>query len=155
MIEKITFDNGTSTIDINESDTTVYPVQNFEIEIPSRIEERERSAADGMWPTFPYEGGMEITIEGEILSNDADEYRTNRKALINTLRFKPTTRLRKNGTLKVYYSGEEPFSVDADVAIRSINVPISSEGKVTPFRIVLLSWLPYFIDHNGDPYYDA
>lgn len=156
MIQSIRLDNGTSFIDINESDDTDYPVHSWETEVAERLDERERAGTNGLWPVFPYENGMEITIEGSIRGTDADDYTTKRNALLSVVRYRPTTPQRKHGTIYVEFSGIG-HNVWADYAIRSISAPRSGESpQYTIWRMVLLSFLPYFTDAiSGDPYYDA
>ena len=64
------------SVDLNNG---AYPIHLYDTPIASRLEKRTRSGHDGMWPTFSYLEGMEITIEGAILADDTDDYFTKRK----------------------------------------------------------------------------
>jgi hypothetical protein len=154
MITSMSFQNlNADTIDLN---TSIYPVHDFNAEIPSRIEKRSRSGQDGVWPTYPYEEGMEITIEGAILADDSDDYQTKRSALSNTLRFKPAVKERRSGIFYVEFdNADEMYKVD--VALDTLNIPrTGASPNYSEYRIVFYSFTPYYIGVVSlDPIYDV
>ena len=157
MIDWITFVNNNSvTLTLNHVTTTpYYPVTRFDTDIPKRLEKREKMALDGLWPTQPFDGEMDVTIEGAILGNDSNDYNSKRNIMMSTLRYKPATRVTKDGRLTVQFTGVTN-PVYADVITETIDCP--REG-LSPayglYRIVCVSFLPYWIDSvTSAKYYD-
>jgi hypothetical protein len=157
MIDWITFVNNNSvTLTLNHDTTTpYYPVTGFNSDIPKRFEKREKSATDGLWPTMPYDGEMDVTIEGAILGNDSTDYTTKRSTMMSCLRYKPTTRVAKDGRLSVKFTGVTN-SVYADVVVETIDCPRQGLSPAYGlYRIVLVSFVPYYIDSvTSAKYYD-
>lgn len=153
MIDTATFTNlNTDTITFNE----IYPILLYDDPVVDRADERPKSYADGMWPVYPYREGMEITIEGAILADDAVDYTTKRQDLISVLRYVPVTRERKSGVLSVVFSGVSE-AVEADVIIRSFSAPRDGKSpNYSEFRLVMQSFLPWYIGaDSNNPYYDG
>jgi len=91
---------------INESADSVtlnsdpYPITSFDANIEQRFDPQPKTGQDGLWPTYDYDGGMEITIEGAILADDSDDYTTKRAVLTTALRHKVIPRTRRTGILQ-------------------------------------------------------
>lgn len=155
MITSLTYTN-LNAVSVTLNDLT-YPLHLYDDPITSRIEKRTRSGQDGSWPTFPYEEGMEITMEGAICGSDSDDYWTKRQALISCFRYKPTPRQRRSGILRVHFDNA-PVTFRVDVVIDTMSVPRNGASPAySEFRIVLYSFTPYYVsDADGvTPYYDS
>ena len=153
MIDAATFTNlNGNTITFNE----VYPIHAYDDPVTDRADSRPKSYADGKWPVFPYREGMEITVEGAILADDAVDYTTKRQTLISYLRYVPTTRVRKSGVWTITFSGVSE-AVKADVIISSFSAPRDGASpNYSTFRLVMESFLPWYIGvTSGNPYYDG
>lgn len=138
------------------ADNGPYPITGFEDPVEQDFEPENKMGQDGQWPGYDYDRGMEITIEGAILADDADDYTTKRYDLASCFRYKPTIRERRSGLLVVTFNGAVE-DVQADVSIVSISIPrAGASPNYSDFRIVLSSVLPYYVGvTSGDPYYDS
>lgn len=153
MITSLVFTN-TNSVAITLNDD-VYPLHLYEAIVASRTEKRTKTATDGMWPTYPYVEGMEITMEGDILADDSDDYYTKRYALTSCLRYKPAARVRKSGDLNVQFdNATEEYT--CEVVLDTLSIPRNGASPAfSPYRVVLYSFTPYYIGvSSGDPYYD-
>lgn len=156
MLGDVVYTNlATVTITFN-SEGGAYPLNGFDDPIAQRYEPEDKMGQDGQWPTYDYDGHMEIPLEGAILADDSDDYTTKRNALTSCFRYKPTIRQRRSGVLTVQFDGVAE-TVRADVSISDISIPrAGASPNFSEFRIVLISDLPYWIgDISGDPYYDS
>src|SRR5690349_13733162 len=107
MILGFTYTNAEShaTYDFN---TDIAPLTDFDVTPTERVDtSRSKSQQHGVWPTFPYRGGMEIHIEGDLLADDSADYVSKRFALMNVLHDPTniTPTVRKNGDLDIELDG--------------------------------------------------
>lgn len=158
MINKLDFLSifTATTIHLN-TDPPGYPVNVYDPTIEDRVDtSRNRMEQVGVWPTFPYEGGMSIHIEGDIIGTDSADYNTRRFALCAAFRSAGIRTDRKHGTLTVGYDGQTE-DWKTDVSVMAFSAP---RGGLSPaishFAVTLFSFTPYFIGvTSGDFHYDA
>lgn len=151
ITEGITYlSDGGYSIDLNSS---IYPLSLYESHITERLQKREKAGADGMWPTFPYEEGMEIEMEGAILADDSDDYFTKRFALVQCVRSKPAVRTRRSGILYVTFdNADEQYKVD--VVVDTFNAPRNGASpNYSIFRFVVYSFTSYYVGVDTDTHY--
>jgi|SRR5215831_2141371 len=143
-----------NTITLN-ADGGVYPITSWDYDVEQRYESQPKTGQDGSWPTFDYDGPMQVTIEGAILASNSTDYTTKRNALAAIFRQKAVPRVRRTGILTVTFTGLSE-DVKADVSLISISIPRTGAGNAySEFRIVLQSDLPYWIGvTSSDAYYD-
>jgi hypothetical protein len=146
-----------STIVLN-TDPPGYPIHEYDPSIQDRVDtSRNKSQKQGVWPTFPYEGGMEIRIAGDIYGTSSSDYNDRRQALVNAFRRSGGPTVRKHGTFVVRYDGETEDWV-TDVVVTGFSAPRDADSWArSPFSVVLFSWTPYFIGGTtpSNIYYDA
>lgn len=157
MITSIEFVPITGSALSLDSDPPGIVLQEFDPSISDRVDtSRERSQAQGFWPTYPYEGGMEIRCSGEIFGSDSDDYTSRRHSFLSLFRFPTGPTERRHGHLDILFDGEAEHWL-ADVYATSVSMPRDTEGWArSAWSIVFASPLPYFIGAtSGDPHYDA
>jgi len=148
MIEQLIFTNlNNDSIELN---TDIYPLHLYTDDIETRLDKRSKAGQDGMWPTFSYDEGMEIVMEGDILADDSDDYWTKRQALVSVLRYKSAPREHRSGVLYVTFDNA-PEEMKADVALTSLTIPRNGASPAfSPYRCVLYSFTPYYVGVDTD-----
>lgn len=156
MLGQVIFQNLASVSVVLNGDNAIYPILRFQSDIVQAVDERPKSAQDGLWPVRNYDRQMDITIEGAILADDSADYTTKRQTLVNCIRYKPVgARLTRDGVLKVDFYDNPEFVV-ADVTLMSFSAPRSGASpNYSDYRLVFRSVLPWYIgEESGNPYYD-
>jgi len=155
MLGNVVFTNEWGNTITFNADGGVYPITSWDYEIQQRFEPEPRSAYDGTWATYDYDGGMQISFEGAILASSSSDYTTKRNDLATAFRDRPSPRLRRTGILVVDFTGTTE-NVKADVSLMSISIPRNGAGNAySEFRIELFSNLPYWVGvTSSDVYFD-
>jgi hypothetical protein len=157
LITTLTFTPVTGSVITLNTDPPGYPVNEFDPTIADRTDmTRNRMQKQGVWPTYPYEGGMEIRMAGAIIGTDSNDYTARRHALVAAWRLPNGPTQRRHGSLLVRFDGESE-DWTADVIVTSFDAPrIGLSPAISTFSVVMFSWLPYFIGAStSTKYYDA
>lgn len=157
MLTKFDYTNAETSVTYNLNND-VAPFTDLDITVEQRVDtSRNKMEQHGVWPTFPYRGGMEIHIEGDLLADDSSDYVTKRLALVaalfgNASQTAPT--VRKNGTVALRLSGQtEDFG--CDVTITAFSGPITgSYNAYSKYLLSLFNPNPYFVGlTSGNKFY--
>jgi len=150
MLSKVQITNA-NTIDVYQLDqapvSTGYSIlTSFKPEIEDRtITDRNRTQNRGKWPTFSYEGGMSIEMEGRILADTPAHVMTQLELLEKSLRGTPTDAIsvRRHGTLTVRRldKTEDWFCY---FTILAATFPLTAESTNIDYLLTLFSFLPYW-----------
>jgi hypothetical protein len=157
VITTLTFTPVTGSVITLNTDPPGYPVEEYDCTVQDRVDmARTRMQAQGVWPTYPYEGGMEIRMAGHIIGTDSNDYTARRHALVAAWRRDTGPTARRHGTLLVRYDGESE-DWNADVVVTAFAAPRGGlSPAISPWSAVFFSWLPYFIGaSSGNHHYDG
>jgi hypothetical protein len=150
MISKVQIANANGVdsyqLDVAPATSGYSTVTSFKPEIEDRtITDRNRTQNRGKWPTFSYEGGMSIEIQGRILADTPSHVMTQLELLTKSLRGTPTDAIsvRRHGTLTIRRldKSEDWFCF---FTILATSIPITAESTNIEYMVTLFSFLPYW-----------
>lgn len=136
--------------DYVELGTTIspYSLEGFDPKVDQRVNgNRTKMQRHGLWPSFTYEGGMVIDINGAILADDSDDYNTKRVNLITIIRGDPDTLIsvRRMGTLRVIFDGQAE-DWETHVTLQEFSAPLEGDSPMySEYMITFLSFNSWFV----------
>lgn len=130
-------------------DTDDVPLQVFDIQSETRMEQRERIVQHGLYPTKQYLGSMSIHMEGKLLADTTAEYWSKRQTLSLAFQPRPQDGWLYVGTLKAQFDGlsevvQSQCSLDGKPLL-PLGVDLFSGSDL---QISLISTDPFFYSEN-------
>lgn len=136
MLEEIRIYNSalTSNILLNELTGPLrYPVRVFTWSHSTKGDPLPKLQDSGQHDRYSYIDSMSITMEGDILGLDTDDYWVNRKALLNIVIPKPDQTHRFHSQIRIRLDGD-PATYYANVVLEDYDVPLEAFYPTrTPF----------------------
>lgn len=109
-------------------DDIVYPITSFDIQYDARGEDEDKAQEHGTWYTPDYIGNAHVTIEGDILGNNASDYWLKRRVFMGP--FSPIPSRGALTTIQAVYQfsgfGEQVLS-DCNLDGQMPDIPMNTE----------------------------
>lgn len=135
------------SVDSDPVSTGFSALTKFQPDVENRnIVDRGRMQARGRWPTFPYEGGMSIDIEGTLQADTPAHVLAQLDLLTIALRGLPATAItaRRHGTL-VIRRLDKTEDWKTDFQVMAFSAPITADSTIITYMITLYSFVPWFV----------